>query len=192
MNRIPFLDLETTGLNEDTCVILEAGLIIVDQDLQEVDVYHEVVYQSEEELAKMDDYCWNIHTQSNLVHEVRASTKTLAEVEDEIIRRLDAEFGPDVKPVLAGSSIHFDRKFIRKHMPRLDKRLHYRMIDVSSFKEAYRLLFGYKRPQSAVPSKPAHRAIPDGRESIAELKHYARFVNTRELKLEMLFDSENF
>ena len=45
------------------------------------------------------------------------------------------------RPVLAGNSIHLDRRFIRRYMPQLDTRLHYRMVDVSTIKELARRWF---------------------------------------------------
>lgn len=184
MNKIIFLDLETTGLDANTDSILEVGLVITNGDLNEICTYSNVVGHSEETLAKMNGWCWKTHTESGLVKSVRASFEDLQEIEQSIIEIIDEEFGAD-KPILAGSSIHFDRSFIKKHMPYLDRRLHYRMIDTSSFKEAYRLMFGHERPSYGYVC--AHRVIDDCRASISELKYYTGYVDKRSMQLEKLF-----
>jgi oligoribonuclease len=77
--------------------------------------------------------------------------------------------------VLAGNSIHQDRRFVRKYMPVLEKRLHYRMVDVSTIKELARRWFpaiASKQPQK----KETHRALDDIRESIDELRFYRQHV----------------
>ena len=55
-------------------------------------------------------------------------------------------------------------------MPELEQFLHYRIVDVSSFKEVVKRWY----PSGALPAKKkeAHRALDDIRESIAELVFY--------------------
>ena len=57
------------------------------------------------------------------------------------------------------------------HMPRLAAKLHYRMLDVTSWKivlvEKFDLHFEKKK---------SHRALDDIRESIGELKFYMQYV----------------
>ena len=58
-------------------------------------------------------------------------------------------------------------------MPELDQHLHYRMIDVSSFKELARRW--YPQVLKGAPEKGlAHRALADIKESIRELDYYRR------------------
>ena len=72
--------------------------------------------------------------------------------------------------LLCGNSIHIDRKYIRKEMPLLDDYLHYRMIDVSSFKEVIKRWF---KPIKNEPQKQnTHLALDDIKESIEELRWY--------------------
>ena len=73
--------------------------------------------------------------------------------------------------VLAGNSVGNDRRFVDKYMPEVAKRLHYRLIDVSSFKEIFR-----ERYNLAFPKGNAHRAVDDIFESIRELAYYLSFV----------------
>ena len=40
--------------------------------------------------------------------------------------------------VLAGNTIHMDKRFLDKYMPRFTAHLHYRLVDVSTVKELCR------------------------------------------------------
>ncbi len=109
---------------------------------------------------------------------MRASTISEADAEAQILAFLAEHVtgspGKD-RPVLAGNSIHQDRRFIRRYMPALDKRLHYRMVDVSTIKELARRWY-----PAAIAKQPgkndSHRALDDVRESIAELRFYRQHV----------------
>ena len=78
-------------------------------------------------------------------------------------------FEKDIPVILAGNSIHQDRRFIVNEWLRLDERLHYRMLDVSAWKIIFDAKYGIKF------AKPeAHRAIDDIRGSIEELQYYLK------------------
>jgi oligoribonuclease len=74
--------------------------------------------------------------------------------------------------VLVGNSVGNDKRFIDRHMPELAKRLHYRVVDVSSFKEIFRDKYNL-----AFHKGNAHRAVDDIFESIRELGFYLSFVS---------------
>jgi oligoribonuclease len=170
-----WMDLEMTGLDEKTDKILEIAAIITDYELNEVDRKHYVVHQNEEVLAAMNDWCKEHHGKSGLTELVRSGWKQEV-VEKELTAWLRAHFGAKQGKdgaVLAGNSIHNDRRFIDTHLPELARELHYRMVDVSSFKEVFR-----ERYRIKYEKKNTHRAIDDLQESISELKHYLGFVKT--------------
>lgn len=179
---IVWIDLEMTGLDPATHVIVEAAAILTDADLNIIGATDEhvpgldmVIHATEEELARMDDFVTNMHTTSGLLEEIRSSKITLAAAEDAIIALIDSHCPCDVRPLLAGNSIATDRSFIRAHMPRLDERLHYRMIDVSTVKELTRRW--YPDAYAYKPAKGlAHRALADIIESIIELAYYQAAV----------------
>ena len=95
--------------------------------------------------------------------------KKVAEVERELIKFLDDNFGKEI--YLAGNSIHQDRKFIEREMPELNKRLHYRMLDVSAWKIYFENALDKKYTK-----RDAHRALDDINGSIEELKWYLTFL----------------
>jgi oligoribonuclease len=172
-----WLDMEMTGLDPSKERIIEVAAIITDGNLTELATGPDlVIRQPDEVLAAMDDWNRTHHTASGLVERVKASTVTDGDAEAQLLAFIAAHVpGHKDRPVLAGNSIHQDRRFIRRYMPRLDARLHYRMVDVSTIKELARRWYPQallKQPQK----KDTHRALDDIRESIDELRFYRAHV----------------
>jgi oligoribonuclease len=167
-----WLDMEMSGLDPERERIIEIATILTDGQLTEIAVGPElVIHQSDEVLAAMDDWNTKHHGGSGLTERVRQSLISDAEAEAQTIAFIDAHVSPRERPVLAGNSIHQDRRFIRRYMPMLEKRLHYRMVDVSTIKELARRW--YPQVIARQPSKrDTHRALDDIRESIDELRYY--------------------
>src|SRR5512139_1089770 len=171
-----WLDMEMTGLDPDRERIIEVATILTDGQLNEIAIGPElVIHQADEILAAMDEWNKTHHGASGLVERVKTSTVTDAEAEEQTIAFINAHVSAKERTVLAGNSIHQDRRFIRRYMPALEKRLHYRMVDVSTIKELGRRWF----PQqiAKVPQKKdTHRALDDIRESIDELRYYKKHL----------------
>ena len=176
-DRIVWIDLEMTGLDPDRHVIVEVAALVTDAELNILDEGIDlVIHASDDELAEMDDFVTNMHDSSGLTEQIKASTVTLEEAEETVLEFVEKHCA-DIRPPLAGNSIATDRTFIRTYMPRLDERLHYRMIDVSTIKELTRRWFPkayYNQPDKGL----AHRALADIVESIRELDYYRRAVFT--------------
>jgi oligoribonuclease len=167
-----WLDMEMTGLDPDRERIIEVATILTDGQLTEIAVGPElVIRQADEILAAMDDWNTKHHGGSGLTQRVKESQITDAEAEAQTIAFINAHVPAKDRPVLAGNSIHQDRRFIRRYMPALEKRLHYRMVDVSTVKELARRW--YPQATARQPAKKdTHRALDDIRESIDELRFY--------------------
>ncbi|MFH1263100.1 MAG: oligoribonuclease [Pseudomonadota bacterium] len=164
-----WLDLEMTGLDEKNCRILEVAAVVTDLDLNPIEELNRVVRQPSELLAAMDEWCKKTHGASGLTAEVSNGVE-LSVVESEMVALGKKYFGAE-KIVLCGNSISQDRRFVDAYLPEFAKLLHYRLIDISSFKEVYRNKYGIE-----FVKKDTHRARADILESIAELKHYLSFV----------------
>lgn len=167
--KLVWVDLEMTGLDPETCVILEVGVIITAGNLAPVDEMERVIWQPEEALARMEPFVRQMHTDNGLLERVRASATTVRTVEREVQQVIAKHCAPQ-KGVLAGSSIHTDRTFLARHMPLVERFLHYRQVDVSSLKTLVQAWY----PQVPAFEKPSanHTALADLRESIRELAHY--------------------
>lgn len=169
-----WLDMEMTGLEPDRERILEIATIVTDGNLNEIATGPElVIHQSDELLVAMDAWNTKHHNVSGLVERVKASTVTEADAEAQTVAFINEHVSLKTRPVLAGNSIHQDRRFIRRFMPALEQRLHYRMVDVSTVKELAKRWFP---ALPAVQKKDSHRALDDIRESIHELRFYRERV----------------
>ncbi|ALA66913.1 oligoribonuclease [Corynebacterium lactis] len=175
-DRIVWIDCEMTGLEPERHVMVEIAALVTDANLnvlgEGVDI---VIHATETELAQMDDFVTQMHANSGLDDEIRASEIDITAAEKAVLDYVRA-WVPDARTApLAGNSIASDRKFIHRYMPELDQHLHYRMIDVSSFKEAARRW--YPGVLAGAPEKGlAHRALADIKESIRELDYYRRVM----------------
>ena len=174
MKNLLWIDLEMTGLDENVDSILEVAIIITDLDFKPRETYHRIVFQPPEVLEKMNDWCKKTHGESGLTLAVANGTP-LATVEKEILELLSRHFSSKDRIVLAGNSVGNDRRFVDNHLPEFAKRLHYRLVDVSSFKEIFREKYGLN-----FEKKNKHRATGDIEESIRELSFYLSYVKVPE------------
>lgn len=167
--NIVWLDLEMTGLEPSIDIIIEVAVIATHFDLQELDSYESGVKQDEAKIRqRMFDQEFFVNRIDETEAEIQKSIngKDPLQVEQDILDLITRNFGE--QPVyLAGNSIHMDRTFIKQYWPKLHSRLHYRMLDVSSFKLWY--LGNDIKPFS---KQEKHTALADIEESIAELKYY--------------------
>jgi oligoribonuclease len=171
-----WMDLEMTGLDHTSEVIVEIATIVTDDDLNVIaegpDI---VVHQDDDVLARMDPFVVEMHTRSGLLDAIKASTTTLDEAGARTLAFIQ-EHAPEPGTVpLCGNSIGTDRRFLAAYLPAIEDHLHYRSIDVSSIKELVRRW--YPRVRQARPQKTGnHRALDDIRDSIDELRYYRQSV----------------
>ncbi len=175
-HRLVWMDLEMTGLDPADCVILEVATIVTDAELHVVAEGPDlVVHATDEQLAAMVPIVRKMHAKSGLTDRVRESPVGVEDAEEatlDFVRKHCPKAG--IHP-LCGNSIGTDRRFVARYMPRLDRHLSYRSIDVSSIKELARRW--YPKEFAARPDKKkGHRALADIRESIEELRYWRRTV----------------
>ncbi len=177
-DKLVWIDCEMTGLDTTSDKLIEIAALVTDGDLNILgDGVDIVIHADDEALANMPDVVTKMHAASGLTDEVRASTVTLAQAEQQVLDYIRAHVTSSGQVPLAGNSIATDRAFLARDMPRLNEYLHYRMVDVSSIKELCRRW--YPKVYFGQPPKGlAHRALADIRESIHELRYYraAAFV----------------
>ncbi|MFF0495715.1 oligoribonuclease [Nocardia aobensis] len=169
-----WMDCEMTGLRLDSDKLIEVAALVTDSDLNILgDGVDIVIHADDDALAAMPPVVQEMHAKSGLTEEVRRSTVTMEQAQQQVLDYV-REWVPTPGTVpLAGNSIATDRGFIARDMPELDAHLHYRMIDVSSIKELCRRW--YPRIYFGQPEKGlAHRALADIEESIRELRYYRR------------------
>lgn len=107
--------------------------------------------------------------------ECRNSRVTETQAEDSILKFLNDNDVSSFSSPLAGNSVYMDRMFMEMYMPRLNKYLHYRIIDVSTVKELCKR-WNPKTFSAAPPKRLVHRGLDDIKESVQELKYYQQFM----------------
>jgi oligoribonuclease len=172
---IVWCDIETTGLDAYEDEILEVAFIVTGDRLELIDQLATVVAPRDNHwVTRMKDDVLLMHQNSGLFDAVlRAqhdNAPDIESVDDTVANFLHHTCGA-VKLPLGGSSVHFDRGFMERHMPLTTEALHYRNIDISTIKE----LLPRWRPD--IPAwqprgKKTHRAIDDIRATLAEAQHY--------------------
>lgn len=165
-----------TGLEADRHVIVEIATLVTDDNLVVVAEGPDlVVHATDDELAAMDDFVRDMHTESGLLDQIVTSEITLAEAGRQTLEFIRTHV-PKARTVpLAGNSIGTDRRFLAAYLPEIEEYLHYRSVDVSTIKELASRW--YPRAVAAAPPKAGgHRALDDIRESLAELAFYRTTV----------------
>lgn len=165
-----WIDLEMTGLDTFNDVIIEIATVITDKHLTILAEGPVIaIHQTDETLAKMDDWNQKQHGGSGLVARVKASMWTEAQAEQATLAFL-RQYVPAGASPMCGNSICQDRRFLARQMPTLEKFFHYRNLDVSTLKE----LASRWKPSAvaAFKKESRHLAMADILDSIDELKHY--------------------
>ncbi len=169
-DNLAWIDLEMTGLVPESDRIIEIATVVTDRDLNVLAEGPVIaVRQSEEALARMDDWNQRTHGDSGLIARVRASTVDEADAERRTLAFLE-EWLPAGRSPMCGNSICQDRRFLACWMPSLERHFHYRNLDVSTLKELARRWA--PRVLAGVTKGGAHRALDDVLDSIKELRHY--------------------
>jgi oligoribonuclease len=166
------MDLEMTGLEPATDVIVEIATLITDDELNIVAEGPDlVVHATDEELAQMHDVVVNMHTRSGLLEAIKASTVTLEEAGAQTLAFIKAHVAEPRSVPLCGNSIGTDRRFLAAYLPDIENYLHYRSVDVSSLKELVKRWYPTLR-DARVKKESLHRALDDIKASVEELRFY--------------------
>ena len=117
----------------------------------------------------MDEWNTSTHNRTGLTERVRQSTYTESEVEQRLLDFMQ-QWLPEKTSPMCGNTIHQDRRFMQRHMPRLEAYFHYRNLDVSTLKELARRW--HPEVYKSIVKKCSHQALDDILESIEEMRHY--------------------
>jgi oligoribonuclease len=168
--KLFWIDLEMTGLDIEKEVIIECAALITDLDFKVVDSFEAVVKQPQHFIDHMDDWNREHHKASGLTAKIPNGLPS-DEVEYHLISMVQKHFGRNERAILCGNSIAQDRLFIDKYWPGFAELLHYRVVDVSSWKVIFNAKYNKK-----FEKRNGHRALDDIKESIAELQFYLGFL----------------
>lgn len=176
--EVLWLDMEMTGLEPTIDKPLEIAAIATDWDFNEIASFESGIAQPPEAIQPLLDvnpfYVKHAANKRALL-ELCAISPDIAVVERQLSDFVKAHFDTTRPVLLAGNSIHQDRRFIRAYLPFFDQLLHYRMLDVSAWKVVLEGKFGRE-----FKKKESHRALDDIRESVAELQFYLEGMAVRD------------
>jgi oligoribonuclease len=169
-NNLAWVDMEMSGLDPEIEKVLEIAIVVTDTQLNTVaEAPVLVVHQPDSVLDAMDSWNKSTHAKSGLIDRVKTSRLSEADVENTLVGFLSEHVPARVSP-LCGNSVHQDRRFMVRYLPRLEEHFHYRNLDVSTLKE---LMRRWKPELAAGMTKHGkHEALADVYESIDELKYY--------------------
>ncbi len=168
--NLVWLDCEMTGLDPDKERLIEIAVIVTGPQLTpRIEGPVLAIHQSDELLDQMDNWNKGTHGRSGLIDKVKASSVSEQNAEEQVLAFLSKYLPKGTSP-LCGNTISQDRRFLVKYMPKLEAFLHYRNVDVSTFKE----LAKRWQPEvyAAFKKRQSHTALADVHESIDELEHY--------------------
>jgi len=174
-----WIDLETTGLEAHDGEILEVGWFISDnwEILSEAKSAIVTPTRQTFDLMKQDLVVSSMHRDNGLAADLVLSnhTRVIEDIEDEILADLEEVVDRFTPPVLAGASVHFDRKWIEMYMPRLDWALSHRHFDVSTLKMFFDDMGFFELGKRDTPAQ--HRALPDIKDSYKLARKYVNLIN---------------
>jgi len=178
LQNILWMDLEMTGLDPKEDRILEVAVIVTDWNFQEIATYEAAVKVSPRRIERRmikgpSAAFWSSipSIRDALITQTREQGRTGQVVEQELLEFINKHFDKAIPVLLAGNSIHQDRRFIVSEWPELDNRLHYRMLDVTAWKVVFEGKYGKKFAKPEI-----HRALDDIRGSIMELEYYMKKI----------------
>lgn len=181
---LTWIDLETTGLDEKKGRILEYAIVFTDLALDELGSTESIIRQDVQAARLlMDDYCVQMHTDNGLLKAIEDAGhdpevtyfERMHLTQMQLMRQFSdmrahlTSGDDDIIFVIAGNTVGFDRRWLKEHMPELEKILHYRQLDVSAYKVAFPEIFGTQ-------TSDAHRAMADIRASISQHEEMRRLV----------------
>lgn len=175
-SNLVWIDMEMTGLDPETCVVMEIATIVTDAQLNVLAEGPVIaVHQPDSVLDNMDEWCTRVHGESGLTQRCKESTVNEEDAARQTMAFLENYVDAGKSP-LCGNTIGQDRRFMVKYMPELEAYFHYRNVDVSTIKELVKrwkpeVLDGFTK-------KGVHLALDDIRESIEEMRFYREKVFT--------------
>ncbi len=159
-----------TGLDLETNMIIEVAALTTDYEFNELETFHCVVKPERHYLDKMDDWNKKTHGESGLLDLIQKVGISPLDAEDKFLKFILTNF-KDERPIICGNSVGHDRRFLNLYFKKVSEKLHYRTLDVTSWKIVFKDIHGLEYQK-----KGTHRALDDIRESIEELKFYVRYV----------------
>lgn len=176
-----WLDLETTGLEEREGIVLEVGVAVtrVEFPFELINARSWVVKPSDNDWQKMMvPKVVEMHTKTGLITDVDFALMGVGAVEESVVNWLNETCGKKSTVMLCGSGVtHFDRRWLKFHMPVLEDRFNYQTLDVGVIRRAFSLSGGPDPKFWGLTDGTMHRALDDVLDHLEEWRQYATLMN---------------
>lgn len=164
-----------TGLNPEHDQILQICCFVTDAQLRvlEPEGFEVVIHHPDSTLDTMSPWCIDTHGRTGLTAAVRDSNLTPTAAANLLLNYIKRFVPTPRTALLAGNSVHADKAFLTRgaYAPVMEY-LHYRILDVSTIKEAARRWGSEELLVQTPPKREMHLARDDILESIAEMHYY--------------------
>ena len=168
MTQMTGLDVVNDSILSIACFITDAQLNIFDNE-----GFETVIHHPQSRLDEMGDWCRATHGSSGLTQRVLFSKITPESASDQLLAYIKRYVPKSRRGLLAGNSVHADKEFLRKPpFTIVLEHLHYRILDVSTIKEAARRWAPKHVLEGALRKQGLHDAKTDILESIEEARYY--------------------
>ncbi|CAG8955417.1 hypothetical protein HYFRA_00010281 [Hymenoscyphus fraxineus] len=174
-----WIDCEMTGLDVENDVIIEIFCIITNGNLDVLDEegWGAVIHQPKERMDQMDEWCTKTHGDSGLTAAVLSSTTTPEQASASLLGYIKKYIKSPRTALLAGNSVHADKAFLRRGAyKQVHDYLSYRILDVSTIKEAALRWCDAEVVEGKPAKKLLHKAKDDILESIEEARYYKEVI----------------
>lgn len=184
MSRLLFLDVETTGLDPNTDMLLEVGMVVVELPTFDVVAEDSRVFHFDLKPTRTKDHHFvgpgrelfihrkvvDMHKDNGLWDACKRSQLVDYKKMDELVQLFIVKEGCQGS-VLAGANPSFDRGFLKKFLPGTERLLHYRHFDTNTFFLLQKFLTG----EGSTKPDGAHRAVADCKQAVAVVEQHFDF-----------------
>jgi oligoribonuclease len=168
-----WIDCEMSGLKRSD-VLLQIACYVTTHDLELVEPngIDIVINHPQSVLDGMDEWCTKTHGETGLSARVLESKTTVEEAGQQLLDYIKKHVPVKGSGLLAGNTVHMDKRFLEIEMPEVIDYLHYRIYDNSAIKEAAKRWCSEDIVKGLPPKLMTHEARQDILESIAEAKYW--------------------
>jgi oligoribonuclease len=167
--------MQMTGLDPEKETIMSISCFVTDAQLKLLDEkgWDSIIHHDKVALDRMGDWCTETHGASGLTAACIKSTMTPEAAANGLLGYIKKYSPEPRKGLLAGNSVHCDKAFLCKSpYNKVMDHLSYRILDVSSLKEAARRWSSDEVLLNVPRKKLLHQAREDILESIEEARYY--------------------
>lgn len=180
MQKLLWVDTETTGLDPENGFLLEVGMSVTNEHLEVMDTFVTPVALPEGwtfsrgSMINMHEKVRKMHEKSGLLRLVEKHGVPLEKAEASCVRWMENVEATNL--TIAGSNPGFDRKWLEAHMPEVAELFHYRSFDMNTLYYFFDIVDEVKDGRD---NDRAHRALDDINMDISVAQQIVSMLDAR-------------